>query len=285
MRIYCPKCNVGYEIDEALIPEKGKKLRCSYCNTVFTAHREDLINVLASVELSEADESPQTEETQPELQLPNDEAKVEQTVEDDAAPSLDAVEPEVPDAEIKDIFQRLSEETENLFKAEQELPAAKRAALKTKQKLGLNKKSNRRLLVLIILCLLGLVFYRYRFGIVRTMPWLNPVFKTIGVQAVIPGEGLEFQNIVWEDFEDDYVRKLEVKGFIANVSSHEIKVPQIHVEMLDQDGGILQAVNQNPSIKSLNPGGRLAISIIIKKPSPLTKYVFLTFIERSQGNR
>lgn len=285
MRIYCPKCNVGYEIDEALIPEKGKKLRCSYCNTVFTAHREDLINVLASVELSEADESPQTEETQPESQLPNDEAKVEQTVEDDAAPSLDAVEPEVPDAEIKDIFQRLSEETENLFKAEQELPAAKRAALKTKQKLGLNKKSNRRLLVLIILCLLGLVFYRYRFGIVRTMPWLNPVFKTIGVQAVIPGEGLEFQNIVWEDFEDDYVRKLEVKGFIANVSSHEIKVPQIHVEMLDQDGGILQAVNQNPSIKSLNPGGRLAISIIIKKPSPLTKYVFLTFIERSQGNR
>lgn len=283
MRIYCPKCKVGYEIDEALIPEKGKKLRCSYCNTVFTAKRDDLIEVPSPADLPQENESPKIGDTQ---QVPPENGPKSESIVDNAVETPDEPDKsETPDAEIKDIFQRLSEETENLFKAEQELPAAKRAALKTKQKLGLNKKSNRRLFVLIMLCLLGLIFYRYRYEIVRTLPWLNPVFKTIGVQAVIPGEGLEFQNIVWEDFEDDYVRKLEVKGFIANVSNREIKVPQIHVEMLDNEGTLLQAVNQNPSVKSLNPGGRLAISIIIKKPSPLTKYVFLTFIDRPQGNR
>ena len=35
MRIYCPQCNVCYELDETLIPEGGRKLRCSNCGEVF----------------------------------------------------------------------------------------------------------------------------------------------------------------------------------------------------------------------------------------------------------
>ena len=59
MRIYCPKCKVGYEIDENLIPEEGKKLHCSYCHETFVAHKEDLIAtpVLPKIESEKTEEN------------------------------------------------------------------------------------------------------------------------------------------------------------------------------------------------------------------------------------
>ena len=35
MHIYCPKCGVGYEIDEELIEDQAKKLKCSNCGEIF----------------------------------------------------------------------------------------------------------------------------------------------------------------------------------------------------------------------------------------------------------
>ena len=39
MRIYCPKCHMGYEVDESLIPEAGRRLRCSNCKEIFRFDR------------------------------------------------------------------------------------------------------------------------------------------------------------------------------------------------------------------------------------------------------
>ena len=100
------------------------------------------------------------------------------------------------------------------------------------------------------------------------------------MRAKIPGEGLAFQNIVWKDFEDDYVRQLEIKGFIVNNSGREVAVPVLRVDMLDKDTKSLQVLDQKPSVKTLQPGGRVAVSMIVKKPSPLTKYVYMTFIDK-----
>lgn len=55
-QIYCPKCHTGYEIDENLIPEDGKKLRCSYCNQVFKAYCDDLIDAPVRTVAIEDDE-------------------------------------------------------------------------------------------------------------------------------------------------------------------------------------------------------------------------------------
>ena len=84
----------------------------------------------------------------------------------------------------------------------------------------------------------------------------------------------------WKDFEDDYVRQLEIKGFIVNNSGREVAVPVLRVDMLDKDTKSLQVLDQKPSVKTLQPGGRVAVSMIVKKPSPLTKYVYMTFIDK-----
>lgn len=260
MRIYCPKCKVGYEIDEALIPAAGKKLRCSYCQEVFTAHREDLIA------------APQI--VQPFLE--------QSETENDASANMPETEEKSfsePTTEIKDMFQRLAEQSENLVKEELEMPAYKKAFSKFKFGLGLNRRSNRRVWGSALILLALLLLYNYRYEVVRAVPFLNFVYSAVGIKARIPGEGLEFQNISWNKIEENGNVMLEVKGFIHNPTESEIAIPVMRVEMLDKDALLLQSVNQNPLLKSLKPGGRVAVSVIIKKPVPNAKYVYLTFID------
>ncbi len=263
MRIYCPKCKTGYEIDGNLIPEEGKKLRCSYCQAVFTATKADLL---------EEPDFPGLKK-----EAPQDESETAGTTD---GTSVAKPEKAVDDEVMKGIFQRLSTQTENLFEAEKKVPLGKKIVSKIKRFLGLNHKFNRYLSLAAIAAFGALIFYNYRFDIVRTLPVMNKIYAALGIQAKIPGEGLSFQNIVWKDFEDDYVRQLEIKGFIVNGSGRNVEVPVLRVDMLDKDTRSLQVLDQKPSVKTLQPGGRVAISMIVKKPSPLTKYVYMTFIDK-----
>lgn len=277
-QIYCPKCRTGYEIDENLIPEDGKKLRCSYCNQVFKAYCDDLIDAPVRTVAVEDDEPAVSEESVSEETFGAEESVSEESFE----VSTEAETTETPsqtDSEMDDIFKRLSQQTEDLFKAESELPPLRRFLLKCRQLIGLRSKAafyymSGTATLLLLLCL-----YSFRYEIVRGMPFMDGLYRAVGISATIPGEGLEFQNIAWDDFEEDYVRKLEVKGFIVNTTDKDIRIPLIHVEMLDKDAVLLQSLNQNPNVGLLKAGARVAIGITIRKPSPLTKYVYLTFVE------
>ena len=261
MRIYCPKCKVGYEIDETLIPEEGKKLHCSYCHETFVAHKEDLIatSVFSKME-SEEKKEPDGEKISEESLEKEDNSEVENT-------------------EIKEIFERLAEQSDNLVKEEQNISAFKKVIVGLRSFLGLNRRLNRWLFSSLLVVLTFLLLYNYRYEIVRTLPFMNSVYKIAGVKAKIPGEGLEFQNVTWNSVDEGGNLRLEVKGFIYNPTEKEIEVPIMRVEMLDKDALLLQSLNQKPALTSLKPGGRLAVSVIIKTPVPDAKYIYMTFIE------
>lgn len=275
MQIYCPKCDTGYEIDESLIPDNGKKLRCSQCGEIFTARRSDLKAAPhkeeRTADIKEADTSDSEDKPETQIQEENQPEIIESSKEDNAAGE---------NGELNDIFKRLSQQTEDLFKAENEMPGYKKFFTKAKQLTGLNNRQNRYILASVIGILVLLTLYSFRFDVVREMPFMNVVYRMAGIKATIPGEGLEFQNIVWRDFEEDYVRQLEIKGFVVNPSAKDIELPVIHMEMLDKEARLLQSLNQEPMVKKLKAGSRVAISVIIKKPSPITKYVYLTFIDK-----
>ena len=284
MRIYCPDCKTGYEVNPDLIPESGKKVRCSGCHCVFRVTPADLLpsaemrkpeKIKENVEIPEAEEN--TDSSAAASQQEENSAGANGEVSVAEGENKSAAEQD----ELKNIFERLSVQTEGLFKAEQELPLPKKIVYKLKQLLGLTNKTNRWLYPLMILVLAGLSLYSFRYEIVRKVPALDKVYQAMGIRATIPGEGLQFQNITWNKFEEDYVGNLEVKGFIANPTDREIVLPVVHVELLDSDAVMLQSLDQIPTMTSLKPGGRLAISIVIKKPAPLTKYVFLTFISKN----
>ncbi len=43
MLIKCPKCQTVYELDDNLIQDSGLKMRCSKCNEVFRAYKQDAL--------------------------------------------------------------------------------------------------------------------------------------------------------------------------------------------------------------------------------------------------
>ena len=275
MRIYCPKCRMGYEVEASLIPEEGRRLRCGNCGEIFRFDRSGM----SRSESAPAEPRPEKPAEQPQ---PEESALEESVIAEEEADTQEAEEPKVAEsAEInmKDVFARLSEQSEKLFEAEQKLSAKDRLLLRIKTMLGLYRKFNFKLIGAATALLVLALLYNYRYEIVRTLPFANGVYRAFGIRAKIPGEGLEFQNINWNYIESNGGKVLEVKGFINNPTSRKVEVPMVHVELLDKDTVLLQSINQKPSLPALKPDSRIAIGVIIKTPSPTAKYVFLTFID------
>lgn len=298
MQIYCPKCKTGYEIDAAVVPDKGRHLRCAVCQKVFQCMPEDLIDgsQLRTAEfteeekqhldekghLQEQDVPHQTEEIKTDsLEKENKEEKENNWEEEVAGinKTLDDLASE--NQYVKDIFQRLSTETENLFQADQEQPR-KKYIFGLKKMLGIVNPKNLQYYIYMLLIILGLVMYYARYEVVRTFPSLASAYTALGIEAVVAGEGLEFQNVIRREFEDDYVPKIEIKGFIANKTNTNINIPQIKVELLDKDGKLIQSEVFNSVIPLVTKNAKIPFSHVISRPSPLSKYIYLTFINPVQ---
>ncbi len=318
MQIYCPKCKTGYEIDAAVVPEKGRKLRCVVCGRVFRCLPEDLTDgsKLRTAEFTEEEklrldgqghlledvpvepetdfkEEPQAEpsaaEEQEEISEPEEEQKAaeaepesEPEAEEGSGKTLEELEAETPVVEnqdVKDIFERLSRETEALFKAESEEKSVKKYWFNFKKVFGLQNPRHIKYYLAAVATLLLLFLYYARFEVVRAFPLMDSVYRLAGIKAYVTGEGLEFQNVSRRDFEEDFVRKFEVKGFIANQTSKTIDIPTIKAELLDNDARAIQAKKVAPVIPLVTAKGKVPFSFVIEKPSRLSKYIFLTFVD------
>jgi len=317
MQIYCPKCKTGYEIDAAVVPEKGRKLRCAVCGRVFRCLPEDLTDgsKLRTAEFTEEEKlrldgqghlledvpvgpeaavaaeaagQPQPEAVTQEPALEADAEAVEQKTdavteaEEGSGKTLEELEAETPVVEnqdVKDIFERLSRETEALFKAESEEKSVKKYWFNFKKVFGLQNPRHIKYYLAAVATLLLLFLYYARFEVVRAFPLMDSVYRLAGIKAYVTGEGLEFQNVSRRDFEEDFVRKFEVKGFIANQTSKTIDIPTIKAELLDNDARAIQAKKVAPVIPLVTAKGKVSFSFVIEKPSRLSKYIFLTFVD------
>ncbi len=266
MLIYCPKCHIGYNVDDLLIPQSGRKVRCSSCGEIFYFDKSGDSRLVL-------EETPQSEEATPDSQ-----ENVEQQ-EAPISPKKTEKEDEDTSVDISDIYERLSAQSEHLFQEEQKLSPKQRITLMLKTMLGLNRKLNFKLIGGVFAVFTCLMLYNHRYEIVDTIPFTNYIYRIFGITAQVPGKGLEFQNINWNYIENEGIRLLEIKGFISNSTSREIDIPTVHIELLDKNTMLLQSFNQKPTVQTLKPDGRIGINIIIKTPSISAKYVHLTFIE------
>ncbi len=295
MQIYCPKCKTGYEIEAELIPEQGRKLRCVQCKEIFVCRPEDLEegSVLRQAEPTEESKAELKDDAKEETLVENNETSEAQPVANAEVPqpqetaeenggeeNTDEAE-EVDEAEksIKDIFQRLSVETEALFKEEAAEKPMHKFWGQAKKALGLNRSKNYKYYYLLLLVFSLLFLYYARYGIVRTMPVMLPVYESLGIKAKIIGEGLEFQNISRREFEEELINKTEIKGFIANTTTQTIQIPRIRIELLDKNAQSLQVLVKYPTIDVVSAGNKVPFSYTLNKPSMLTKYIYLTFTD------
>ena len=289
MQIYCPKCKTGYEIDANVVPETGRKLRCAVCHKIFKCMPEDLLEgsklrqaEFTSEERKFLDENEQLNEEAfaEQNKLENREDVLIETSEEEAAEAKNKTLDEMASDNqyMKDIFKRISTETEALFEAEKKESPFKKVLFKIRKALGLSNISNIKYYLLVLLAILFLFAYYARYEIVRKFPSLANIYEKVGIEAVVIGEGLEFQNVVRREFEEDYVPKIEIKGFIANKTDRKIDIPAIKIELLDKEAKLIQYEFFAPVIPIVTPNAKIPFKYVITRPSPLTKYIYLTFV-------
>ena len=270
MQVRCPKCNACYELDDSIVSNKQRKLRCSNCKEIFVA--EDLF-VKSAEKLNETVKF--SDVIDEDIQTSNEDVniEIEQKLEEEA-PSQDDIESEenqnsanvseeqdvkeVIDAQsdenqanneddtidLEAIFARLSEHTESLIVREKKLPIHEKIWFQIKNVLGFHFKIKWTYVFIGCLIFVLLSAYNNRYQIVRTVPFLNSVYKAFGIKAKIPGEGLEFANISWDFLSEGEGTKLEIKGFINNTTQKEIVIPRVHIEILDKNTVLLQSQNR-----------------------------------------
>lgn len=288
MLIYCPKCKTAYEIKAEVVPVQGRKLRCAVCQKVFKCMPEDLIDgsKLRMAEFTEEEKKHLDEQGHLQEELDSQISEKEETWEEEVEGVQKTLDELASDNQyVKDIFQRLSVETENLFKAEQEEPQRKKLLFNIKKALGINNPKHILYYVYALLIFLALFLYYARYEIVRLFPSTAIVYQTLNIEAVVAGEGLEFQNVVRREFEDDYVPKMEIKGFIANKMDVNIDIPKIKIELLDKDGKLIQSEMFDSVIPLVTPHAKIPFRYVISRPSPLSKYIYLTFISPTQEKK
>lgn len=283
MLIYCPKCKTGYEIEADVVPEQGRRLRCAVCKKVFKCMPEDLIDgsKLRTAEFTEEEKKHLDEQGHLQDDVVEDSPvkNTEENWEEEVVGAKKTLDDLASDNQyVKDIFQRLSVETENLFEADKNEDSRHKVWYRIKKALGIVNPKNLLYYLYAILIFLALFLYYARYEVVRTLPQMAQIYQSLGIEAIVPGEGLEFQNVVRREFEDDYVPKIEVKGFIANKMDVSIDIPKIKVELLDKDGKVIQSEIFDSVIPLVTAKAKVPFSHIISRPSPLSKYIYLTFI-------
>lgn len=319
MQIYCPKCNACYEIEERLIADKSRRVKCSACGEIFTAEKlktaapedmapaeetpeEDIFAAIGAA-MAEAEETkkepaPAVEETvvneikeEPQTPYGRDlgDGRIEPSFsdfaeEESAAEQADEEQTEEEEddgtADLEKIFERLSEHTEHLIAAEKKLPVHEKAWLQIKNALGFHFKVKWSYIIAALTVFVLLSLYNNRYQIVREVPFLNGFYKTFGIKAKIPGEGLEFQNVGWDFVKDEEGSRLIVKGFVYNLTDRDINLPVVHIEILDKQTALLQSQNRELKETGVEANTKIPLNLVVPNPAPTAKYVYLTFIDK-----
>mgnify|MGYP000021187893 FL=1 len=279
MQIYCPKCKTAYQIDDGLIDEV-RKVRCANCHEIFNP-QDFRVSVNLQVEAID-DEIEVSAARTVERELPA-EPDLPAAGENEGEVSETPVVPQSEKSDdLKEMFARLSTQTEEIFAAEAAIPGYKKAWHQVRDFFGLNQRRNYKYYFFLLALMFLLALYNWRYEIVRHAAFMEYAYNAVGIKSRIPGEGLEFQNVTRREFEKDDINHMEVKGFIVNATDRQIDIPTIHLELLNRDAEFIEEKDITPPANSVQPNGNIAFNIIIAKPSSLTKYIYLTFIDKEK---
>ena len=133
------------------------------------------------------------------------------------------------------------------------------------------------LTILFILGALGYLFYVSRFYFVRQVSVPASVYKNIGIDTDITGEGLTFQDTTFDvlNSEDTYV--LMVKSNLFNTTGETKKVPSVVIHLKDEEDKILQKEVITLAKANVEAGEILPFERSISPINEKTRRIEITF--------
>jgi len=140
-----------------------------------------------------------------------------------------------------------------------------------------------KIVAFLLLILAGIAAYVFRYPIVGHFPQLAPLCHKIGLDCTVPGQGLEFRDISFYEYDDpdSLVHKMDISGKIVNPTPQNLTLPLLHIELLDEEGNILQNVEQALSGNIVKAETITEFKTTILNPAPFTKYVYVTFTDNN----
>jgi predicted Zn finger-like uncharacterized protein len=220
-------------------------------------------------------------------EVDNDVQNIDEGKQDDDLANLikfakSGIEVEEENVEVDEIVSRLSKfnkQTDDVEHSDDFLDKILFKIFKEKAKKMNISKIKRYItgfFIALLLVFIG-VFFHGRYVITKYIPVTKYVYNVLRIPAVIAGEGLEFKNVTKREYEEDYERKMEVKGFIVNKTEDSIELPLIYIELLDKEGGFLQKQIAEASIDNLTPGASTGFTVTIDSASRFAKYIVTSF--------
>ncbi len=134
----------------------------------------------------------------------------------------------------------------------------------------------------IIFLLLGGLVAALWFGrmqVVERFPEAARLYKAVGVPIEVLGDGLEFRGVASEMVKEGKTSVLLVRGVIANVVTGDRPVPLLRLVLLDTGGGVIQEAFAKPRKDSLAGGAQIGFQVRMEDPSAAAVRYEITFAE------
>ncbi len=229
MILTCPSCSAQFNLDDDLLGETGRKVKCSSCEKIWFQ----------------------------EVQLENkkDEKPEDQTKKDNQENVIDEAEEEIPEEKIS------KEEIERpIVKENIEKPKLGNNHNKLRAKGNENQSRNKKLTSIAVAATLFFAIYIYLLvnnnAITQKYPSMYGFYKVLGIDVDIPGTGLIFDRVVAENNN----KQIIISGNIVNLSAKEQSIPVIEASLLDNQGNNIDSWHIYPSKPTLNKEESLPFS-------------------------
>ncbi len=268
MDIACPSCAAAYELDDATVGPKGRKVRCAACGEVWRVMPAEPAEAVTAV-AAPADDWP----TEPE---PTEGAVTRTTPADDwpaAEPAAQAAETDPkPETEVQAEAQPepLPPKGAKLVKdtgAKGKKPSALRAAL------------NWRAATVAGTALALTAGFLEREAVVRLLPQTAQLYAAIGFPVNL--RGIEIRNVKSRLVTDGDEPVLVVDGDLVNVSDRKVDVPRLHFALTGPDGRQIYVWSAQADRANLQPGETLNFRRRLAAPPAEAKNVSVRFVTRS----
>lgn len=120
--------------------------------------------------------------------------------------------------------------------------------------------------------------YKFRYQLVAKFPQAEIICNYLQIDCRYFAQGLSFSDVTWEEYVDESQNKnMGIIGTIYNNTQQELSIPTMHIELSDDQGKILQSINQNLGISKIKGNEQHFFKTKIEHPSPFTKYIRITF--------
>ncbi|MGE0604132.1 MAG: MJ0042-type zinc finger domain-containing protein [Xanthobacteraceae bacterium] len=261
MRLVCPSCAAGFEVNPSALEPNGRTVRCAACKTTWFAKAPSL--VLAEAKPEPAAPMPWVSE------------------EDRADHHARAAVAERNAAAISDDAELAQIEHSPSISpgAEEEAPRPKRKTVISGRSTA--KAHARRMplgSVAILLAAVLLLGLAGRQSVVRAAPELASLYATIGLPVNL--RGLEFQNIRTKQEIQDGVTVLAIEGEVENIAQGAVELPRVRLAVLGDNGVELYSWTALLPRSILYPHERVPFKSRLASPPAASKEIMVRFLTR-----